>query len=87
MVVATVSIYIALEATLAQLSPHTHAPYNTPCMLQPATLTRTDMVILRRLAESLFNVALSKARRRSTVWPPPSYLQNGKHIKHHHNSN
>ena len=50
--------------------------------LQPMTLTGAEMRTIDNLADSLFTVALSEARRRATLWPPASYSQNSKQHKY-----
>lgn len=55
---------------------HTH----THCMQPlPLTLTSTEKKTLNSMIDSLFNVALSQARRKIPSWPPLSYSQNGEH--------
>ena len=49
----------------------------THASLQAFPLTSDEKESLKSMADSLFNVALSQARRKITSWPPPSYSQNG----------
>ena len=49
-------------------------------IVQPMKLTSAEMRTIDHLAESLFTVALSKARRRAIRWPPASYSLDSKHL-------
>lgn len=46
--------------------------------LQAFPMTTAQKRSLKRMVDSLFDVALSQTRRKITTWPPPSYSQNGK---------